>query len=269
MARLPDGALMRRAAAGLASVCARALPRVYGAEVVVLAGSGDNGGDALYAGAHLARRGARVRVLAVGSKVHEEGLAALRAAGGGAVDDEAVVDDAHLVVDGLVGIGGSGGLRDPHARLAARSGISRATVVAVDVPSGVDASTGRVEGAAVRADITVTFGTYKPGLLVDPGASHAGVVEFVDIGLGPELPEPDVSAVQAGDVADRFPASGAELDKYRRGVLGVAAGSDRFVGAAVLTVGGAVRGGAGMVRLPPRSGRWITLSRSGRRSSRP
>lgn len=248
MARLPDGALMGRAAAGLASVCARALPQVYGAAVVVLAGSGDNGGDALYAGVYLARRGAAVRVLVAGSKVHEPGVAALREAGGRVVDEEAPVDDADLVIDGLVGIGGSGGLRDPHARLAARAGISGALVVAVDVPSGVDAGTGQVDGTAVRADITVTFGTYKPGLFVDPGASYAGVVELVDIGLGAELSEPDVAAAQADDVAARLPASGRELDKYRRGVVGVAAGSDTFVGAAVLTVGGAVSGGAGMVR---------------------
>lgn len=258
MARLPEGALMGRAAAGLASVCARALPRVYGAEAVVLAGSGDNGGDALYAGVHLRRRGARVRALAVGSKVHEPALAALREAGGRVVAGEEVVDDADLVIDGLVGIGGSGGLREPHARVAARSGMSGALVVAVDVPSGVDASTGRVDGEAVRADVTVTFGTYKTGLLVDPGASYAGVVELVDIGLGTELPEPDVAAAQADDIHDRLSESagetsversrGSDLNKYRRGVVGVAAGSDRFVGAAVLTVGGAVTGGAGMVR---------------------
>lgn len=248
MARLPGGALMARAAAGLAAVSARTLARVYGAEVVVCAGSGDNGGDALYAGAHLARRGARVRVLVVGSTVHEPGLEALRAAGGRVVRDEKVIDDAALVIDGLVGIGGSGGLRDPHARLAARAAVSDALVVAVDVPSGVDASSGRVDGTAVRADITVTFGTHKPGLFIDPGASHAGVVELVDIGLGPELPEPDVAAAQADDVAYRIPSPRVEMDKYRRGVVGVAAGSDTFAGAAVLTVGGAVRGGAGMVR---------------------
>lgn len=248
MARLPEGALMGRAAAGLASVAARALPRVYGAEVVVCAGSGDNGGDALYAGAHLARRGARVRVLAAGSKVHEPALATVRSAGGRVVSDEEVVDDADLVIDGLVGIGGSGGLRDPHARLAARAGLGGGIVVAVDVPSGVDASSGRVDGTAMRADITVTFGTHKPGLFIDPGASHAGVVELVDIGLGPELPEPDVAAAQADDVAQRIPSPSVDMDKYRRGVVGIAAGSDTFVGAAVLTAGGAVRGGAGMVR---------------------
>jgi hydroxyethylthiazole kinase-like uncharacterized protein yjeF len=98
--------------------------------------------------------------------------------------------------------------------------------------------------------VTVTFGALKPGLLVDPGAGHAGVVEFVDIGLGPCLPDvPDAAAAQHDDIAGLLPVPGAESDKYRRGVLGLLAGSDRFTGAAVLAAGGAVRGGSGMVRL--------------------
>jgi hydroxyethylthiazole kinase-like uncharacterized protein yjeF len=120
--------------------------------------------------------------------------------------------------------------------------------VACDLPSGIDASTGRVEGPVVRADVTVTFGTYKPGLLIDPGATCAGVVELVDIGLGPHLADPDVCAPRGEDVAAWVPRPTAESDKYRRGVVGVVAGSETFTGAAVLAVGGAVRGGAGMVR---------------------
>jgi hydroxyethylthiazole kinase-like uncharacterized protein yjeF len=259
MARLPDGTLMQRAAAGLAAVCARLLPRVYGSRVVLLIGSGDNGGDALYAGAGLARRGARVEAILAGSvvgggppsggrnvKTHEGGLAALRAAGGRVTDRQDAIDDADLVIDGLTGIGGRGGLREPYATLAARTAQTAGTVVACDVPSGVDASSGSVEGAAVRADVTVTFGTHKPGLLIDPGASHSGVVELIDIGLGPDLPDPDVVAAWSADI--RLPRPGAESDKYRRGVLGVLAGSERYTGAAVLSAGGAVHGGAGMVR---------------------
>lgn len=248
MARVPDGALMQRAAAGLASVCARLLPAVYGSRVVLLIGGGDNGGDALYAGARLARRGARVRAVQAGSKIHEAGLADLLAAGGRLLPTgaEAAIAGADLVIDGLTGIGGTGGLREPHARYAALAAESAALVVACDVPSGVDASTGRVDGAAVHADVTVTFGTYKPGLLIDPGASHCGVVELVDIGLGPDLPDPDVVAPRPADVQP--PEPGAESDKYRRGVVGVLAGGDEFTGAAVLCTGGAVHGGAGMVR---------------------
>jgi hydroxyethylthiazole kinase-like uncharacterized protein yjeF len=262
MALVPDGTLMGRAAAGLASICAdllRAAPGyVYGARVVVLAGRGDNGGDALYAGALLARRGAAVTAIAAGSAVHPGGAAALRQAGGRVSDDTgdagaAMIGAADLIVDGLLGIGGRGGLREPFAGLAAGSERARqagATVVAVDLPSGIDADTGAVEGPAVRADVTVTFGAIKPGLLIDPGARHAGAVELVDIGLGPYLEtEPAASAPQRDDIAELLPRPGAESDKYRRGVLGLLAGSDRFTGAALLSAGGAVHGGAGMVRV--------------------
>jgi hydroxyethylthiazole kinase-like uncharacterized protein yjeF len=258
MAGLPAGTLMRRAAAGLAAVSAGLLPRVYGGRVLLLIGSGDNGGDALYAGARLARRGAMVEAILAGAKTHEGGLAALRAAGGriadrrdaidaaDTIDSIDTIDGADLVIDGLTGIGGRGALREPYAALAARTAHTPAIVVACDVPSGVDASTGQVDGVAVRADVTVTFGTHKPGLLIDPGASHSGVVELIDIGLGPELPDPDVVAAWSADI--RLPRPGAESDKYRRGVLGVLAGSEQYTGAAVLSAGAAVRGGAGMVR---------------------
>jgi hydroxyethylthiazole kinase-like uncharacterized protein yjeF len=248
---------MQRAAAGLAAVCAGLLPRVYGARVVVLAGSGDNGGDALYAAARLARRGAQVVAVEAGTRLHAGGAAALRAAGGlitgpGEPGLPVTMQAADLVLDGLLGIGGRGGLREPQATLAALAQAARGggtTVVAVDLPSGVDADTGEVTGAAVRADITVTFGTWKTGLLVDPGAAHAGLAHLVDIGLAPHLPAPAAAAYGAADVAALLPRPGRESDKYRRGVLGIVAGSDRFTGAAALAVGGALRGGAGMVRL--------------------
>jgi len=289
MALVPDGALMQRAAAGLASVCAGLLRdgagAVYGARVVILAGTGDNGGDALYAGERLARRGASVTAIQAGPRLHEKGARALIAAGGRVIpvmpprDPDETTDElagppgeaghasqgrydagyearraighADLIIDGMLGIGGRGGLREPYAtlaQLAANAG--NATTVAVDLPSGIDADTGVVAGPAVRADVTVTFGAVKPGVLIDPGAGHAGVVELIDIGLGPYLEAPpDASAPQARDIAALLPCPTAESDKYRRGVLGLLAGSDRYTGAAVLATGGAVNGGAGMVRL--------------------
>ena len=109
------------------------------------------------------------------------------------------IGHADLIIDGLLGIGGKGGLREPYATLAALADNTRgALIVAADLPSGVDADTGAVGGPAVRADVTVTFGTMKPGLLIDPAARHAGVVELVDIGLGPFLDKPpDARAPQA------------------------------------------------------------------------
>ncbi|MFI9175641.1 NAD(P)H-hydrate dehydratase [Streptomyces lincolnensis] len=263
MARLPDGALMQRAAAGLAAACADLLGRVYGSRVVLLVGSGDNGGDALYAGARLARRGAGVTaVLLAPERAHAGGLGALRRAGGRVVGAggaaasaasvgvaEKLIARADLVVDGIVGIGGKGGLRPDAEALAAAAGRARAAVVAVDLPSGVDADTGEVRGAAVRADLTVTFGTHKPGLLIDPAWEYAGSVRLVDIGLGEVLPDgAELEALQHADVARLLPVPTGESDKYRRGVVGIAAGSARYPGAAVLAVSGALRGGAGAVR---------------------
>jgi hydroxyethylthiazole kinase-like uncharacterized protein yjeF len=255
MARVPDGVLMQRAAAGLAAVCAGVLDGVYGARLVVLAGSGNNGGDALFAGARLAGRGARVIVAAAGTRLHEAGMTALAAAGGRVADEAeeaAAIGAAELIIDGLTGIGGQGGLRGKAAVLAGLAGQARnrgAAVVAVDLPSGVDAGTGEVPGAALTADVTVTFGTWKPGLLIDPGASHAGLTQLVDIGLGPYLGDPVAAALQSADVAAILPRPSSESDKYRRGVLGVLAGSQQYTGAAVLCVGAAIHGGAGMVRL--------------------
>jgi hydroxyethylthiazole kinase-like uncharacterized protein yjeF len=372
MAQVPDGALMQRAAAGLASVCAGVLRtaqgggRIYGSRVVVLAGTGDNGGDALYAGALLARRGASVTAILAGSRAHEGGRDALRAAGGriiaivpwaagaasraasaaafpapdtqapaptaplpvapppvappspapqpppptaatrvnlpqvprpatappaaaaetrmdlprvrfepkgppaprpGERDDVTrpdigrmarfapghdvrhAIGHADLIIDGLLGIGGQGGLREPYATLAHYAANSTGVTVAVDLPSGINADTGAVDGPAVMADVTVTFGACKPGLLIDPGARHAGVVQVVDIGLGPHLDLPDASAPRSADIASLIPRPAPDSDKYRRGVVGLLAGSDRYTGAAILATGGAVRGGAGMVRL--------------------
>ncbi|MEV6134168.1 NAD(P)H-hydrate dehydratase [Streptomyces violaceusniger] len=285
MARLPEGALMQRAAAGLAAACADLLGRVYGSRVALLVGSGDNGGDALYAGARLARRGAGVTaVLLNPERAHGGGLAALRAAGGRVVTAqggpaaggpaasgsataggdpaasgnaaadrertgggaEAAVARADLVIDGIVGIGGKGGLRPDAERLVRAV---RGIAVAVDLPSGVDADTGEVRGSAVRANATITFGAYKPGLLIDPAHTHAGALRLIDIGLDAHLPaDPDVEALQHEDVAALLPRPTPESDKYRRGVVGVVAGSARYPGAAVLAVSGALRGGGGAVR---------------------
>ena len=249
MSTLPEGALMQRAAAGLAAAATRRLRAVYGARVAVLVGGGDNGGDALFAAARLAGRGAAVTALTVSSRLHEAGAAAARRGGvvireAGDPGDEILLAGADLVLDGMVGIGGSGGLRPAAARLAAWAPPPR--TIAIDVPSGVDADTGAVPGAAVRASATVTFGTLKPGLLMLPGAAYAGEVELVPIGLS--LPGADLEQLGAADVGRMLPDPGADSSKYTRGVLGITAGSDAYPGAAVLCTGGARRGGAGYLR---------------------
>ncbi len=250
MATVPPGALMQRAAAGLAARCALLLGGPYGARVTLLVGAGDNGGDALFAGARLARRGARVDAILIRpERAHGGGLAALRVAGGSVTDwPVRSVAAADLVIDGLLGIGGSGGLRNDAAQLVKLAAEQAGLVVSVDLPSGVDADTGELPGEHVVADATVTFGTRKVALVVDPAAGAAGRVEAVDIGLAPYLPKPPVELLEPADVRALLPVPARETDKYARGVVGVVAGSGQYSGAAVLSSGGAVRGGAGMVR---------------------
>jgi hydroxyethylthiazole kinase-like uncharacterized protein yjeF len=257
MATLPPGILMARAAAGLARRCALLLGDtggVYGSRVLLLVGSGDNGADALYAGALLARRGVSVSaILLRPERVHLAALAAMRAAGGVTVTElPAHVD---LVVDGIVGIGSTGGLRPPAQAiverlrdLRGRTGV-RPVVVAVDVPSGVAVDTGDVPGSAVTADVTVTFGCLKPALVVGPAAPLAGQVELVDIGLGPVLrADPALRIPDAADVAGWWPRLGPASEKYTRGVVGIATGSVMYPGAALLSTSGALAGPTGMVR---------------------
>jgi hydroxyethylthiazole kinase-like uncharacterized protein yjeF len=241
--QLPEGALMQRAASGLAVAITDLLGSAYAARVLLLVGAGDNGGDALWAGAMLARRGVAVEAVLLSENARADGLAALRAAGGRTV----AVTDAHrpdVVVDGIVGIGGRPGLREEaETALIAFPGVP---VVAVDVPSGLDVDSGRLDGPHVRADLTVTFGTHKIAHLVDPAAQACGVVHLVDLGL--ELPEAPLEALQPVDVARLLPSPGPFDHKYTRGVVGVRAGSETYPGAAVLCTSGAGTGLAGMVR---------------------
>jgi len=242
MANLPHGALMQRAAAGLAYAVIDLLGSAYGRRVLLLVGGGDNGGDALYAGALLARRGCGVEAVLLSEHAHDQGLAALKAAGGRVVDQPTRRPD--VVVDGIVGIGGRPGLRPEAAQMVRL--LHGVPVVAVDVPSGVDVDTGEVDGDHVVADLTVTFGTHKVAHLVDPAAAACGAVHLVDIGL--DLPAAPVEALQVADVAALLPRPEPHAHKFTRGVVGVRSGSAQYPGAALLSVGGAAGGLCGMVR---------------------
>ncbi len=194
--------LMRRAAAALAATLRQELADAQAPDgpVVLLVGSGDNGGDALWAGAELARAGVVVTVVPTSERMHAAGTAAARAAGVrfvGASDDpaaEAAFRDAAVLVDGILGTGTSaspalrGRARDLVAAAIAAAEAGGVRVVAVDLPSGIHPDDGTVPDPAVlRADVTVTFGAVKAGLLREPAAGYAGRIELVDLGLGPEL----------------------------------------------------------------------------------
>lgn len=247
--------LMQRAAAALAHEAGAVLEEsrgaVPGARVLLLVGPGANGGDALYAGARLAEQGARVRALATHDGLHEEGAAALRSAGGEIhrVEQAARPDPADLVVDGILGTGGRPDLDRPLADLLRPIDDLGAPVIAADVPTGVDATTGRCDPAALHATVTVTFGAVKSGLLLPGGADHAGRIALVDLGLGPHLPShPALRRLEQSDVSALWPVPTRADHKYSRGVVTIAAGSTAYPGAGVLACESAARSGAGMVR---------------------
>ena len=243
-ATLPDGELMQRAARGLAD----RLGLIPAGDVVLcLIGPGNNGGDALYAAAHLLDRGVRVDLCLLDeSKVHAGGLAAATGAGAKVV---AAPGLQRWCLDAIFGIGARPGLSGTAAEWAAWIDEMRPYVWAVDVPSGVDVDGATLPGAYVRADATVTFGTYKAALLADPAAGAAGATRLVDIGLAPHLSSPSLESIEASDgyLLDSV-LPGDTSHKYSRGVLGIAAGSEQYAGAAHLCVAGAQAGLAGMIR---------------------
>lgn len=254
LASLPDGALMRRAAYGLATAIAAELRTrsggIAGRRICAVVGSGDNGGDALWAATFLRRRGAAATaVLLRPERTHPKALAAFTSAGGRVV--EKVPVSADLVIDGVVGISGTGPLRPDAAEVFGAVDDAGIPVVAVDIPSGVDVHTGAVDGPHVHAALTVTFGGLKPVHAL----GDCGRVELVDIGL--DLPETDVRGFGAADVRRRWPVPGPRDDKYTQGVTGVLAGSATYPGAAVLCTGAAVAATSGMVRYAGSAGQQV------------
>lgn len=194
---------MRRAAAALAAVLRRVLREADApaGPVVLLVGSGDNGGDALYAGAELANDQAEVVAITTTDRVHEEAAAAAVEAGAIIVPRtspiaSAALSGAAVIVDGILGTGTTsapalrGGARDVVVAAQHIARIRAIPVVAVDLPSGIHPDDGSVPDPTVLpATITVTFGAVKAGLLREPGSRYAGRVELVDLGLGAELAE--------------------------------------------------------------------------------
>ncbi|WP_414943063.1 NAD(P)H-hydrate dehydratase [Amycolatopsis sp. cmx-11-32] len=271
LAVTPDGELMRRAAFALAVNAVEMLAdhtgSVSGRRVTLLVGSGNNGGDALWAGAFLRRRNVAVSaILLKPERAHGPGLAALKRSGGKVMsveDGPQWIDRADLVIDGIVGISARGPLRADAAALIERV---TAPVLAVDLPSGVDPDTGAVDGPAVVADRTVTFGALKPVHALAPVS--CGEVALVDIGLRPELGVPDLQRLDTADVAAAWPVPGPVDDKYSQGVVGVAAGSATYPGAAVLAAGAAMRATSGLVRYAGHAadvvrGRWPEVIATG------
>jgi NAD(P)H-hydrate epimerase len=253
---VPSLDLMERAGEGVARV-AGALSS--GGPIRIVCGKGNNGGDGLVAARKLNELGREVEVLLLwpadelseDSRVNHERLLS---SGGSArvveLDDlPAAIAGSAALVDALLGTGFSGAPRAPlDGAIEAVNAVDR-PVIAVDVPSGVDASTGEVVGACVRAVATATFHGSKVGLWVMPGKAHAGRVEVVEIGVPPGAPagEPGVGLI-APSVLRLIPRRGADSTKFSSGSVLVVGGSTGLTGAACLAAEGAMRAGAGWVR---------------------
>jgi hydroxyethylthiazole kinase-like uncharacterized protein yjeF len=247
----PGIGLMERAGAGLADELVK---RVPDGRVAVVCGKGNNGGDGLVVARRLRERGRDVDVLmlAPGDELRGDARTNFEQLPGAvAMPFSATpLNGAAAIVDAILGTGFSGEPRDP-ARSAIESineaGAQGTVVIACDVPSGVDASTGEVLGPAVRAELTVTFHADKPGLWIAPGKDHAGEVEVVGIGIGDDAPVvPRLGLIDAA-VLDEVPRRGRESTKFAAGAVLVCGGSLGLTGAPSLASEAAQRAGAGYV----------------------
>ena len=248
---VPSIDLMERASLGLARLTAR-LARP-GLPIRVVVGMGNNGGDGLAAARLLREEGRVVDVLAVAPLDERNGdaLANLKRLPGEPPEqfDPDRLDGSGAIVDALLGTGFAGELRQPVARAIGAINAHDAPVIACDVPSGVDASTGEVLTDAVRADATATFHGSKVGLHVAPGAMHAGDVEIVEIGIARGAPSPTGAGLISGRVLDLLPRRGRFGSKFDSGVVAVAGGSRGLTGAPTMAALAAARAGAGYVQV--------------------
>jgi hydroxyethylthiazole kinase-like uncharacterized protein yjeF len=236
---------------------AGALPR--GRRVVVVAGPGNNGGDGFVAARHLAERGCAVHVSFVGDPKRLKGDAALAAerwSGPTTPATPAALANCDLVIDALFGAGLDRAVEGlPRAMIAAMNA-SAAPIIAVDLPSGVNGTTGVVMGAAVNATQTVTFFCRKTGHLLLPGRLHCGAILVADIGIPASVLETIKPRTFANDPelwGAAFPQPRAGGHKYSRGHAVIVSGGLSTTGAARLAARGALRAGAGLVTIasPP------------------
>jgi NAD(P)H-hydrate epimerase len=247
---VPSLDLMERAGAGLARVTAEA---AGAGPIRVVIGKGNNGGDGLVAARLLREDGREVDVLAVGNPDELQGDARAnldRLPGDAPLDfDPALLGGSGAIVDAMLGTGFEGEPREPIAGAIRAINEAHARIVACDVPSGVNASTGEVIGAAVEADVTATFHGPKVGLYVEPGKTHAGNVEVIEIGIPRSAPAPTAAGLIGERVLSLVPPRERGGNKFKSGTVVVAGGARGLTGAPTMAALSAMRTGAGYVQL--------------------
>lgn len=251
---IPSGVLMERAGVEMAHAVLEHFGPLEGGRVLVVAGGGNNAGDGFVIARELHRAGAEVVVFPTKDEYKGDPKANLdilrnlnvHLSGPDGFEDE--LREADLVVDALLGTGFQGEVREDVAQIIEKVNANVAPVVAVDVPSGVDGSTGEVWGAAVQADLTVCAHAAKLGCVVSPGRDHAGQVVVVEIGIPPEADvEPEARWTDAGSLRGLVPRRAEASHKYSAGSLLIIAGSAAATGAAVMVAKGAQRAGCGII----------------------
>jgi len=244
---IPERSLIENAGRALA---ARLHERWPEGSVVALAGAGHNGADGLVAARTLHGWGRPVRLLRCAEGAPEPDVLQ---GWDVSLENPDVLRDAlagcGVVIDGLLGTGLRSAPRPPQADIIERVNEAGAPVVAVDGPSGVDFTTGAVRGAAIRADLTVTFGWPKLGLLRHPARGRCGNIEVVEIGFPPPVPKPNARVITAAWVAELVGHRPVTAHKGDAGYLTLIAGQEGMAGAAVLAARTAIRGGVGIVRV--------------------
>lgn len=249
--------LMENAGRETALVAAAVAGGSYGARAVIVCGKGNNGGDGLVAARHLARWGVRVTVLMLGDPADLREPASTNLARLAETDVRVrpcsrsllarELSRADVAVDAIFGTGFRGIPEEEWAGAIDGLNEGGAPVVAVDIPSGVNGETGAVEGEAVWADVTVTFGAAKTGVVLLPGAERAGIVEVAGIGFPADLLTGDVWLLEEEDVASLLPIRSIDTHKRETGVAVVVGGSRLMTGAICLAAAAASRVGAGLV----------------------
>jgi ADP-dependent NAD(P)H-hydrate dehydratase / NAD(P)H-hydrate epimerase len=247
---VPSLDLMERAGAGLARVAAEA---AVPGPLRIVVGKGNNGGDGLVAARLLREDGHEVDVISTAplEELRGDARTNLERLPGNAPEPFAPerLDGSGVVVDALLGTGFEGVAREPAASAITAINAVGVPVVACDVPSGVNASTGEVEGEAVSAVATATFHGSKLGLYVEPGKSHAGAVEVIDIGVPRGAPAPDAGGLISESVLDLYPHRPRSGSKFASGVVVVVGGSAGLTGAPTMAARSASRAGAGYVQV--------------------
>jgi NAD(P)H-hydrate epimerase len=258
-----EPALMERAGSAVARAAAEWLVQPRGRTLLVLAGKGNNGGDAMIAARILAREhGMQPQIYLAAPRegdpllawAHEDGAAVTLhdSRGRGDAQLRELLAGADVVLDGLLGIGARLPLRgavDEILAICAEARTAGQRRIAVDVPTGVDADTGQADEHAFRADLTLSTGPAKPGLYLHPGAEYAGRVKALDIGLEKEEGHGALWRAEVGDVGRMLPRRPDDSHKGTFGKALIVGGSSRYVGAAYLAGAAAVRAGAGLVTL--------------------